>query len=130
MGRAVDRLGHAVGGEADQALELGALAVEAQLVGEPEDGRGPEPEPEAHADGEAPPGSEAPRDGGGGLERRLQLLTGTGARTPAGASAAETRSSGSSTSPMTGRKRTARPKAAMPIPTSMSVMIPSATVGA
>ena len=39
----------------------------------------PRHEPEAHAHGEAPPGSEAPRDGGGGVERRRQLLTGTGA---------------------------------------------------
>ena len=38
-------------------------------------------------------------------------------------------SSGSSTFSMIGRKRTARPKTAMPIPTSISVMIPSATVG-
>ncbi len=128
MGGSVDGLRHAVGGDADQVLELRALAVEAQLVGDPENGRGPEPEAEAHADREAPPGLEAPRDGGSGSQRRGQLLTGTAASVPAGASDRAT-SSGSSTFSMIGRKRTARPKTAMPIPTSISVMIPSATLG-
>jgi hypothetical protein len=69
--RPASHLREAVGGERDEPLDLGALALEGELVGEPEDGRGAEPEAEAEADGEAPPGPEAPRDGSGSLERRV-----------------------------------------------------------
>jgi hypothetical protein len=66
VGGAADGLRDPVGGEADQPLELRSLAVEAEPFGRPEDQGGSQAEPETHAHGEAPPGSEAPRDGGCG----------------------------------------------------------------
>ncbi len=126
-----DRLGQPVGGERRPAPRSGPSGARGS-AGRPAQrmAAAPRPEPEAHANGEAPPGLEAPRDGGGGLERRRLAPHGNGGQRAGGRrSAAAAAAPAPRPAAITGRKRTARPKAAMPIPTSISVMMPSATVG-
>ncbi len=85
--RAARHVGEPVGGERHQPLDLHALALEAELVRHPQDRRGPEPEPEAHANGETPPGVEAPRHGGGVHDRRMANSSRARGRGPGRASA-------------------------------------------